>query len=112
MKTDPSGKIANKNESNIPFVKAHSEFYDYIESFPNQVHHPNGPNDFSQKEILLDHLRKELIQLAVNPKQIQDRLCYRNCFKWREKSYVEFCLNKKCNQNDFFEAARVLNYLK
>ena len=92
--------------------KAHSEFYNYIESFPDQPKVHEGPNDLPQKQVTLDHLRKEMIDLAKNPQAIQNKLCFRNCFKWTDRDYVEFCLERKCNKTNFEEAARALNYLK
>ena len=96
----------------VRFNKAHSEFFDYIESFPDQRQVLEGPGHLPQKEVVLDHLRMELLDLAKNPQAIQNRLCYRNCFKWKDRSWVEFCLNRKCNQNNFEEAAKAMNYLK
>ena len=96
----------------VRFNKGHSEFYNYIESFPDQKKILEGPGHLPQKQVMLDHLRKELLEMTLNPQKIQNRLCYRNCFKWTDREYVEFCLNKKCNQNNFEEAARTLNYLK
>ena len=98
--------------SDVKSHEAHGHFYKYIESFPGQKKVEIGHGHLPPKEITLDHLRNELVDLTLNPKKIQSNLCYRNCFKMQEREYIEFCLNKKCSQNDFFEAARALNYLK
>jgi len=35
-------------------------------------------------------------------------LCFRTCFKLEQKSYVDFCLQRKCGGVDFNQAARTL----
>lgn len=39
-------------------------------------------------------------------------ICYRDCFKLPIKSYVEFCLQKRCNGASFENAAAFMGYLK
>ena len=39
-------------------------------------------------------------------------LCYRHCFKFAAKTYVEFCLQKNCGGVDFNVAAKEMGYLK
>lgn len=96
----------------VRFTKAHSEFYNYIESFPDQKHMHDDDHGVSQKELTLDHLRRELVDLAKNPKAIQDRLCYRTCFKWGDRDYINYCLSQKCGGVSFNYAANTLGYLK
>lgn len=93
-------------------IKAHSEWYDYIESFPNMKKMHDDVDGLSQKQITLDHLRKELVDLAKNPKLIEDRLCYRTCFKWGHQEYVQYCLDQKCGGANFYSAANALGLLK
>lgn len=39
-------------------------------------------------------------------------LCLRNCFKLQRRTYVDFCLEKKCGGIEFRKAAGVLGYTK
>lgn len=99
----------------VPFIKGHSHFYDEIVDFPSlhdHNHHEHNENQLSRKEKLLNHLRSDLIEAAEKPQLVENRLCYRECFKLMDRDYTSFCLEKKCNQNDFNEASRVLGYLK
>lgn len=96
----------------VRFVKSHSEFFNYIESFPDQKKMHDDVNGVSQKELTLDYLRKELVDLAKNPKAVQDRLCYRTCFKWGEREYIQYCLDQKCGGTNFYSAANSLGLLK
>lgn len=96
----------------VPFKLDHAEFQYYIGSFPEQIKHEHGPNVISQKQVILDHLRLELRQLAVNPQQVQDYMCYRNCFKWDTREHVDFCLQRKCGNPGFEAAAEHLGLLK
>lgn len=97
--------------SRIEFHMAHSEYYKYIESFPNQ-RKVDEKGHLTEHQQRMDSLRSELTQLAVNPKQIENKLCYRTCFKWNDKDYIQYCLDQKCGGASFNGAAAVLGYLK
>jgi hypothetical protein len=99
----------------VPYTKGHSHFYDEITDFPalHEHHdHHHGHEKLSRKEQLLDNLRKDLIEATVNPSLVQNKLCYRSCFKLMDRDYTSFCLQKKCNQPDIYEAAKLLKLLK
>ena len=38
--------------------------------------------------------------------------CFRNCFKLRDRRYVEFCLQRKCGGVPFMKAADSLGLVK
>ena len=96
----------------VEFDMTQTHYYNYISSFPNQRVVEEGPGIMPQKQVLLDHLRQELKDLAVNPQGVTNRLCYRDCFKLRDKDYVSFCLDTKCGKPGFMEAAAELNLVK
>lgn len=97
--------------SRVDFHMAHSDYYKYIESFPNQRKVDEAGHEAEHQQ-RMDSLRSELIQLAVNPKKVEDRLCYRTCFKWNDKNYIQYCLDKKCGGASFNAAAAVLGYIR
>ena len=96
----------------VKFELTRSEYYTYISDFPDMQRTHAQPGDLPQKQVILDHLRKELVDLTLKPNQIENKLCYRNCFKWANKDHINFCLDKKCGNPGFEQAAKVLNYLK
>ena len=105
--------------SKVPYTEGHSHFATWVKDFPqlhqhddHHGHHDDHHKPIPQKEQILDHLRKELVDLAQDSKSIKQRLCYRSCFKLPLREYVEFCLSNKCGQSNFNDAARTLNLLK
>ena len=106
----------------VPYVEGHSHTSTWISDFPqihqhhqddHAAHHGHhGHPELSQKEKTLDYLRKEMVMLATNKKAVQDKICYRTCFKFLDRDYVDFCLKQKCDQSSFEQAAKALNLLK
>ena len=104
----------------VPTVETHTHFNAWVKDFPalhpqgehghGHGHHGHAPLPHRQQ--LLDHLRKELTQLSTDRKSIEQKLCYRSCFKIMDREYAEFCLKERCQQPDFKAAARAVNLLK
>lgn len=91
---------------------SHSEFFNFIESFPNQRKVDEHPGHLPEHQVALDHLRRELVDIAKNPKHYEDKVCFRTCFKWQQRDYIQYCLDQKCGGADFNGAAKVLGYSK
>ena len=96
-----------------PFTKSHSHFYDYIEDFPqlHEHHDDHHESALPANEQMLDHLRLELKNYALNPNYYQARLCFKKCFKLWDRDYVEYCLQKNCGA-EFQDAAKFLGWAK
>ncbi len=103
----------------IPYTVGHTHFGTWVSDFPqlhqHDEHGHHGHEEhkpLSQKQQILDHLRKELVTLAVDRPAIEQKLCYRTCFKFTDREYAEYCLKVKCGQSDFIQAAKALNFYK
>jgi hypothetical protein len=96
----------------VPFKEGHTDHHVFIESFPEQKHVPEGPGILPQKQQTLDYLRAELISLVHNRPEIEASICYRTCFKWQQREFIEYCLQKKCGDPGFKTAASKLGLLR
>ena len=96
----------------VEFEMTQTHYYNYISSFPNQRVVEEGKGVLPQKQVILDHLRKELTDIAINPQLVKNKLCYRECFKLNDKDYISFCLEQKCGNPGFMEAAKQLDLVK
>ena len=97
-----------------PYIKSHSPFYDYIEDFPQLHQHHNdhhGEAELPAHEKLLDHLRLELKNYALDPNTHNARFCFQKCFGLRDKDYVDFCLKQNCG-SDLQNAAKFMGWAK
>lgn len=94
----------------------HSEFYNYIEKFPGQekfvAEAEALDRELPLRERKLDYLREELRELAREPQRLQNYVCYRTCFKQKQRGLIEFCLDRKCKGASFSAAAAELGLLK
>ena len=102
----------------VPYSQGHSHFSTWVSGFP-QLHqhddahgHDSHHVELPQQQKTLDYLRKEMVALATDRNSVEAYVCYRTCFKLLDRDYVDFCLQKKCNQPSFTAAARHLNLLK
>jgi hypothetical protein len=57
-------------------------------------------------------IRVSLIEFEFDEWLLNVGVCYRDCFKQPIRKYVEFCLEKRCNNANFEDAAKFMGYLK
>merc|ERR1712113_768978 len=87
--------------------KAHAHEYNFIESFAAQDHH--ALSTAQRHEQIMDTLRNQYYNQNAD---VDKHLCYRHCFKFSERKYAEFCLQRNCGGADFNVAAKEMGYLK
>ena len=93
----------NEGSNYSKHTKSHGNFV-HIENFQALE---DNPDMYKMKLGPHDQARLDLFRKSMNREQTLKLRCYEQCFKLDDRSYIEFCLKRKCNAS-FDEAAMAL----